>query len=487
MTNGYGATRSWGWAAIGACALLASGFGWWQLNRITSPTDPNTWDDRPRVEVAGTIPAVPPAEAPAKTSSLDQAAVAADWPGIFGPAANSTAADRNLNWHWPEQGPPELWRQPAGRGYSVPLVAGDRVFLFHRVGDDEVVAAFDATTGAAGWRFAYPTAYRCKFEYSDGPYATPAIVGERIYAFGAEGKLHCLNRHTGEVHWRRDLHADFAVAEGLFGAGASPLVQDDRVYINLGGVQRDAGVVALDAATGRTLWTATDHAAGYATPRRATIHQREYLFVLTAEGLVALQPSTGQLYWEVPFRSKSIDSVNAVTPLVSGDRILLVTGPGPGSLCLRVLPEGGCREVWRDRRVLDSQWNNLIEIDGYVYGFTSKRAGRAQFRCLDLTNGKLCWELDSDLDRGAALAVDGRFLLLGEQGHLGVVDIDPRAARARVLTPEPVLRHPCYTAPALSRGLLYLRNEETLLCLDLRTRQASQTTGRTGESSPAGQ
>jgi hypothetical protein len=126
---------------------------------------------------------------------------------------------------------------------------------------------------------------------------------------------------------------------------------------------------------------------------------------------------------------------------------------------------------------LDSQYNSLVYIDGYLYGFSSLMRGGSSFRCVELTTDdkkRLHWEFPSKLRRGQAIAVDGRFIILGEFGHLAVMDVNPNKPILRSMSESPVLKQPCYSAPALYRGLLYLRNEGTILCFDLRRRKQTE-------------
>jgi outer membrane protein assembly factor BamB len=288
------------------------------------------------------------------------------------------------------------------------------------------------------------------------------------YAVSAEGTLHCVQLEDGRPLWRRALYEEYDLPLGAFAVAASPLLEGHRLIFNLGAAERDAGVIALHEATGTTLWTSTDHRASCATPVPATIHGRRYVFVMTFEGLVALDPATGRRYWTVEHRPKAPDSINATSPLVLGDRVIAVTGPGPGAVCVRVLPDGGHEEVWRDRSVLDSQFNNLVGIGDYFFGYSARRQGGATFRCVRADDGKLCWKWSSSLDRGCVLAVDGHFLLWGEHGHLASLEVDFTEPRVRALTSEPLLETPCYSSPALNNGLLYVRNEARLTCFDLR-------------------
>lgn len=388
------------------------------------------------------------------------------WPNLFGPAHNSVSPDSQLALDWPAGGPPEKWRRTIGTGYSAPVASGNAVVTFCRQGDHEVIECLDAGAGATRWSIRYPTSFKCPYHYSDGPYSTPVIDRQHVYAWGAEGELHCLDLKTGQPLWQRSLNSDYQVAEREFPVGGSPLLEWDRLILNVGGTVARSGIVALDKRSGKTLWTATDQGASFATPLAATIHGRRHVFVFTAEGLVSLDPATGRVWWSFPFRAKNPDKVNATSPVVHGD-LVFVSGYSLGSLCLRVLPDGSCQEIWRDVRALDSQYNNLLCIEGHVYGFS---AIHRDFRCLDLRTGEVLWEWPHEIGRGASLAVGNRFLLLGEQGHLASMEISPRKPLLRSMTAKPIVKGPCFIAPALHRGLLYVRSEKQLVCFDLDTR-----------------
>ncbi|MCA9221220.1 MAG: PQQ-binding-like beta-propeller repeat protein, partial [Planctomycetales bacterium] len=321
-------------------------------------------------------------------------------------------------------------------------------------------------TGQSIWQLRRPTTYKCKYRYSDGPYSTPIIDEESVYAISAEGIMRCVDAVSGMPRWEKSLWDEFGMEENLFAVAGSPLLWRDRLIFNAGGTNGDAGIVAIDKRSGKTMWTATDHRAGYATPIAATIHGQDYVFVVTFEGLVALDPNDGRVFWEIRQRPTKPDSINATSPLVDGDLVLMVTGPGPGAMCVRVLPNGEYAEVWRDRRVLDSQFNNLALVNGFVYGYTTSRQGGADFRCVELATGKLRWQWSSALERGSSLVVGQRLLLLGEHGHLAMLDVNSNKAAPRCITDHQVLEGPCYSAPAFHHGMLFVRNERWIRCYD---------------------
>src|SRR5216683_8030967 len=88
-----------------------------------------------------------------------------DWPQFLGPQRNGVYSGPPLASSWPAGGPRKVWRKPVGQGFAGPVVAGDRLVLFHRVGNEEVVEALDARTGDPRWRYAYPTSYRDDFGF----------------------------------------------------------------------------------------------------------------------------------------------------------------------------------------------------------------------------------------------------------------------------------------------------------------------------------
>ena len=154
--------------------------------------------------------------------------------------------------------------------------------------------------------------------------------------------------------------------------------------------------------------------------------------------------------------------------------MLIVAGPGPGAVCLQIGPDLSYREVWKDRRLLDSQFNSLVHHAGHIYGFTARRQGGSIFKCIEFATGKLCWQYPSPLDRGQALAADGRLILWGEHGLLTALALDPQRLQVVAAAAEPLLASPCYSSPILHRGMLFLRNETTLLCLRLRAKSHSE-------------
>ncbi|RPI51381.1 MAG: alcohol dehydrogenase [Acidobacteria bacterium] len=388
--------------------------------------------------------------------------VAADWPQYLGPTRNGAYAGPPLSEKWAATGPRVVWRKQIGQGLSGPVVAQSRVILFHRVGDREVVESFDALTGTSQWRHAYPTAYRDDFGFDEGPRAVPVVADGIVFTYGAEGKLHAVELATGKSLWNVDAMRQFDVEKGFFGAAGSPLVEDGRVIANVGG--RKGGVVAFDAKSGKGLWTATTDAASYSSGVGATILGRRYAVFLTRNGLVGLDPATGQVRFQRPWRARQAASVNAATPLVIGNAIFVSAEYGPGA---GVLQFDGTKllDVWLSNDVLSNHYATSVHHEGQLYGFHGRQEFGPMFRAVHLQSGKVSWSTDR-FGAGTVTLAGNRLLIVRESGELILAAASPKAfqsiAKAQILPPT------VRAYPALADGVLYVRNDDTLVALDLR-------------------
>jgi outer membrane protein assembly factor BamB len=385
-----------------------------------------------------------------------------DWPQFLGPDRNGVYDGAPLLETWGATGPRVVWRKQVGQGFSGPVVVENRLILFHRVENREVVEAFDARTGASEWQYGYPTAYRDDFGFDEGPRAVPVIADGVVYTYGAEGQLHAIDLASGKKIWSEDAMRRFKVPKGFFGAAGSPLVENGRVLANIGGDK--AGIVAFDAKTGKVLWTATDDQASYSSAVSATLGGRRLAVFLTRAGLVGLDPANGMVQFQRRWRARIAASVNAATPLVIGDLLFVSAQYGPGAAVMRV--EGSTlTDLWASDDVLSNHYATSVYLDGHLYGFHGRQEFGPSFRAVELRTGKVRWSQEQFRAGNVTLA-GNRLLILREGGELIIAAASPEAfrpiARAQIL-PATVRAY-----PALADGFLYVRNENTLVCLDLR-------------------
>ena len=434
-----------------------------------------------------------------KPKPLAADAVTHDWVSFLGPNHNGVSSETRLLKQFPAGGPPLVWEMRKGTGYSSPAISGDRLVYFHRVGDRERVECVHPETAAKHWDFSYPTQFEDRYGYNNGPRASPVIDGDRVYTYGAEGKLHCLRLKTGEVVWKRDIGADFKVPQDFFGTATTPLIEGNLLIVNVG-APGGPTVAAFEKLTGKQVWGAgKEWGPSYASPVPATVYGKRRVFVFAggeskppSGGLIALDPKTGAIDFSFPWRSRSYESVNAASPVIAGNQVFISASYKTGGALLNVLPDGKHSVAWTSEEI-GTHWNTAIEKDGYLYAFDGRNEPDASLVCIELKTGKVMWRVTPEWEesftmggkerkerlstwRGTLVAVDGAFLALGEMGHLLWLDLSPKGykeiSRAWLFAARET-----WSTPVLSRGLLYISQhsrdflkgtQPRLLCYDLR-------------------
>jgi hypothetical protein len=390
-------------------------------------------------------------------------AAAMDWPRLLGPGFDNTSQETNIANTWPLREPPVLWKFRTGQGWSGPVVASNRVLVFHRLDDRETLDCLNATNGARLWRAGYLANYRDDFGFDEGPRATPTIDGTRVFTLGANGVLHCWDIANGSNVWRIDTRKEFGADKGFFGIACSPLVVGEAVILNPGG-SGGTGVVALDKRDGKLLWKATDQGASYSSPIVATIAGERMVLVLARTALVALRVDSGKELWKFPFRPSINSSVSAASPLVAGDQVFISASYGAGAAVLQIT-EGKPEVAWSGDDILSNHYATSVYHGGFLFGFDGRQEQRCNLRCVEWKSGKIRWNEDR-FGAGTLLLARDTLLILTERGELIVARATPERfsplARAQILGSE------CRAYPALANGLFYARDKAMLVCVDLR-------------------
>lgn len=388
--------------------------------------------------------------------------LAADWPQFLGPKRNSTTAESGLLQTWDEKGPPILWKKEVGEGYSAPVVLGERLILFHRVGDEEIVECFDAAKGKELWKHRETTKYRDPFEKGDGPRSTPLIAGEYVYTLSPGGGLLCLKLFNGEKVWQRELLKDYKVPRSYFGVGTSPILEGDRLLVNVGAP--GAGIVAFDKDDGKEVWKATDDGASYSSPVATTLDGVRHVLFFTRQGIVSLDPANGKVRFSKRWRARMDASVNAATPVVVDDLAFFTACYETGAIVVR-LKKDGIEELWSNDRSLSCHFSTPIYHDGHLYGFDGRQESGTEMRCVELKTGKVHWSKEG-FGCASMILVEGNLLVLSENGELVLVECknDKYREKARAA----VLTGPCRAHMALANGRLYARDNKKLVCWNLK-------------------
>ena len=392
---------------------------------------------------------------------------AADWPQFLGPTRDGVSPEAVEPWKGDLK---PAWKKPVGEAHSSPVVAGGVVYAFYqpRGKNADALAAFDAATGEMKWEKSYE---RPEFKplFGNGPRSTPVAHGGKVYTLGGTGTLACWDAKTGDVAWKVDTLKEYNAKNLFFGISTSPaMLGDDKVVVMVGG--KGAGVVAVDAATGKTAWKATDEPASYASP----VVTDKQIVLLTGEGLLGLSKQ-GEKLWSFPLEGKVGNLIeSSATPLVIGDTVVGSTVTG-GSVAVKLAEQGGkyeAKQAWFEKK-LTCYFSTPVVVGNYLYminGAASIRNPTITLRCVELKTGKVAWEKGTVGKYHAAIVRCGpagkeRLLMLDDTGHLSLFEADPKEykelSRAKVCGET-------WAHPALVDGRVYLRDDKELVCIPLK-------------------
>lgn len=381
------------------------------------------------------------------TLALTTGAAAADWPQWRGPARTGATTDFTPPADWPAR-PRLAWKQTVGEGHASPVIAGGRVFVFTRVGDQEVASARDLATGKEIWKQAYAAPYEMNPSatgHGKGPKSTPVLADGRLYTFGISGVLSAWQAQDGRLLWRKDFAKEHKSRLPDFGVAMSPLVAGTTLVVHTGGTGSGA-LRALDAITGGAKWTWTRDGPAYASPIVADLGGTPQVITMTQKHLVALSLADGRELWQLPFET-SYDQ-NSVTPLVVGD-LVVYGGMSKPTAAIRVTSAAGkwnVETVWQIPE-LPMYMSSPVASGGYLFGLSQRNRG--QFFCVDVRSGKIMWTSKGREAENAALVTAGSLVLAATtEGELVVMRNTPGqfdVVKRYTIAESPVWAHP---APA---------------------------------------
>jgi outer membrane protein assembly factor BamB len=440
------------------------------------------------------------ADDPVATAAASRGKAGSDWPIFLGPTQDSRSPEKGIITKWDESGPKLVWHKQLGTSYGAPTIAAGRLMQFDRFGDKSRLYCLNPETGKELWRTEFSTEYEDLYGYNNGPRCSPVIDGDRVYAYGVDGVLACCQSADGKLLWHKNLNKEFGVVQNFFGVGSTPVVEGDLLIVMVGGSPPEShkvapghldriepngsGIVAFDKLTGEVKYKIGDELASYASLKLATIGDRRWCFAFCRGGLLAFEPATGKIDFHYPWRDRQIESVNASMPVVVGDEVFISECYGVGGSLLKVLP-GKYEVVWRDderkrAKAMETHWMTPIHEGGHLFGSSGRHSENANLRCIEWKTGKVLWD-QPGMARTSLLAIDGHFLCLGEFGQLWLMWLtpekpelvasidfaDPDIGKKLLGQAAPVLAYPCWAAPIVSHGLLYLRGKDRLICLEL--------------------
>ena len=379
----------------------------------------------------------------------------ADWPQWRGPNRDGVISSFTEPKSWPEK-LTRKWKVDVGLGYATPVVIGNRVYMFARQGDEEVLGALDADTGRVLWRTTYPATFTISpaaARHEKGPKATPTFADGKLFTLGMTGIVSAFDAATGKRLWQTPP----SQPGPLYHTSMSPLVDRGLAIVHVGSHGRGA-LTAFDVNTGVVKWRWDGDGPGYGSPIVAEFDGTRQIITFTQDNLVGVSASTGALLWKRRFETNYTQ--NCITPVLYGQTVI-VSGLDKGVTAFKLVKANGQWspvDVWENTEVSMYMANGVIVHDTFV-ALSHKNSG--QFFALDARTGKTMWKSAPRQATNAAISRAGDLLfilkddaelLIARSGATGLETVKTYA----------VADSATWSAPAVSGRRLFVKDVASL-------------------------
>jgi outer membrane protein assembly factor BamB len=391
----------------------------------------------------------------ALAAHLDAQNGPADWPQWRGPNRDGVISSFTEPKPWPEK-LTRKWKMEVGLGYATPVVIGNRVYMFARQGDEEVLGALDADTGKVLWRATYPAAFTISpaaARHEKGPKATPTFADGKLFTLGMTGIVSAFDAATGKRLWQTPP----SQPGPLYHTSMSPLIDRGLAIVHVGSHGRGA-LTAFDVNTGAVKWRWDGDGPGYGSPIVAEFDGTRQIITFTQDNLVGVSASTGALLWKRRFETNYTQ--NCITPVLYGQTVI-VSGLDKGVTAFKLVKANGQWNpvnVWENTEVSMYMTNGVIVHDAFV-ALSHKNSG--QFFALDAKTGKTVWKSAPRQATNAAISSAGDLLfilkddaelLIARSGAKGLETVKTYA----------VADSATWSAPAVSGRRLFVKDVASL-------------------------
>jgi len=385
---------------------------------------------------------------------------AQDWPQWRGPNRDGKVTSFTAPQTWP-QTLAEKWKTTVGTGDATPALVGDKLYVFTRQGDDEVVLCLNAADGKEIWseKYAAKPVTGPSARQHPGPRSSPAVAEGKVVTLGVDGVVSCLDAATGKLAWRKD---PFPGVVPMFFTAMSPMIVDGMAIAQLGG-RGNGAILAYDLATGDEKWRCEGEAPEYASPVLLTVDGTKQIVTLSDKSVVGVGLADGKVLWQLPFMPQRM-AYNAATPIVDGQTVIY-TGAGRGTKAVKIEKQGdgfAPKELWSNPDVAP-QFNTPVLKDGFLFGLSN----RGNLFCINAENGETAWIDSSSHGRGFAAMVDLGSCLVALPSTSELIAFKPSGKQFEELAAIKVADTPTYAHPVIAGNRIFIKAEDTVTLLTI--------------------
>lgn len=397
-------------------------------------------------------------------------ASAENWPGWRGPRGDGTSVEQNVPTRWNgEKNENIVWKtELPGSGHASAIVWGDRVFTAACLTEEQhrVLICLDRKTGKILWQqTVVESPLEKKHKLNSWASSTPATDGELVYTTFLDGKDMVVSAYdfAGKLRWS-SRPGPFSSTHGYC---SCPVLFKDKVIVN-GDHDGDSYLVALERATGKTLWKVPreNRTRSYVTPLIREIGGRTQMILSGNKCVASYDPNDGSRHWIIDGPTEQF-----VASMVYNGNMLFLTAGFPEYHILAIKPDGkgnvtDTHVAWRTQKGAGYVPSPVISGD-YFLNVTD--GGVAT--CFEAATGERLWMERIGTHYSASLvAADGLVHFLDDNGTTTIVRPGPKLD----VVAENKLGEYCYGSPAISDGQIFFRGEKHLICIGKKVETAAR-------------
>lgn len=393
--------------------------------------------------------------------------------GWRGPNRDGIYPETELLKTWPTNGPELLWSvTDAGKGYSSPVVAGNKIFVtgMDEDGKNEILTAY-TLDGQKIYRITYGAAWNKSYPDTR---TTPTVVGDKVFLISGPGDVFCINANDGKIIWKVNGKEKFGVTTNVWGVSESPLVYDNKVIFTPCGEQTT--MVALDASTGETVWktASLNDTCSHVSPLFITHNGSRQIIGSSQEYVYGVNPETGKIMWQFNdwdfIAKRGMDGIIINTPIYHNGKIFISNAYEMRSHMLELNNDAtAVKLLWRNND-LSVHTGGMVLIDGIIYGSNWFNNNNGDWVALDWNTGKTryktAWEGRS---KGSIISADG-LLYCYEERRGTVALVKPNPEKFEIISEFRINQgdgaH--WAHPVIQNGVLYVRHGNAMMAYKIK-------------------
>ncbi len=386
--------------------------------------------------------------------------------------AAPTAADFLNNWAnfrgpgglgmTPAENPPRVWDISSGDGvkwkaevpkpgYGSPIVWEDRLFLPGGDNQSLEVYCFDVEDGSLLWQKQVNAPNDGSLKevrlHHDTGYAAPTMAtnGRHVFAIFATGQIVCLDFEGNQI-WTQDL----GVPENHYGHSSSLLVYENLLIVQYD-QSVDARLLALEVATGSTVWRVNREIISWSSPILVDTGNRQELIVTNSKFVESFDPKTGVKYWEV----ECLDGEHGPTPGYA-DGIVVAANEYSTATGIR-LTDAGAEVAWEYFEGLPDAASPLVTEKFVILG-----ASYGDVACVDAKTGEELWIHEFDQGFYASPILLGNLIYFAEKS--GIMHVFEASSEFKSVG-DFDFGEKIFSTPAFANGNLFVRTDTYVYCI----------------------